>query len=340
MNCDQFYEDVHWGPAEGTPEADPNLRLEAYLDAARRGATVRILLNSFSFADYQNENVDTVAYLRSIARIERLDLQARLGNPTFLGVHNKMVLVQIGGRGTVHVGSINGSEVSSKVNREVALQVQSDAAYEYLKGVFDYDWHHSPLFTYLPIVFRNYEVPIPADHLLISELLYAKSKEEEWVEIVNPTGGIVDLSGFKLGDAEGPGVYEGMYQFPAGTRIGAGQVLVIAASAAKHRQTYGQAPQFELYETDPSVPTLSRFESWGTGEWELRNGGDEVLLLDGQNWAVDVVVYGDAVYPGVVAHPGVSFSSHSLERFPYFLDSDDCSLDFRDWAFPNPGEVP
>ncbi len=134
-----------WGPAGGTPESDPNLRLEAYVSAARRGATVRILLNAFAFADYQNENVDTVAYLQSIAQAEGLDLQARLGNPTFLGVHNKMVLVQIGARGTVHAGSINGSEVSSKVNREVALQVQSDAAYQYLKEVFDYDWRHSRL---------------------------------------------------------------------------------------------------------------------------------------------------------------------------------------------------
>jgi hypothetical protein len=88
------------------------------------------------------------------------------------------------------------------------------------------------------------------------------------------------------------------------------------------------------------VPTLARAPSWGTGEWELRNAGDEVLLLDGQNRLVDVVVYGDAAYPGVVAHPGVTLSSHSLERYPPSLDTDDCSQDFRDWPFPNPGSVP
>jgi hypothetical protein len=230
--------------------------------------------------------------------------------------------------------------VSSKVNRELALQVQSDQAYQYLQEVFDYDWLHSPLLTYLPLVVKNHEVPVPADHLLISELFYAVSKQEEWVEIVNPTGATVNLSGFKIGDAEGPGVYEGMYQFPAGTRLGAGQVLVIAGSAADFRRTYGRAPQFEFYDIDPSVPTLSRFESWGTGEWELRNAGDEVLLLDGQNRAVDVVVYGDAVYSGVVPHPGVTFPSHSLERYPPFLDTDDCSVDFRDWPFPSPGALP
>jgi hypothetical protein len=43
-----------------------------------------------------------------------------------LGVHNKMVLAHLDERGYVHVGSINGSEGSSKVNRELALQVQAD----------------------------------------------------------------------------------------------------------------------------------------------------------------------------------------------------------------------
>jgi hypothetical protein len=284
--------------------------------------------------------VETVAYLQSIARAEGLDLQARLANPTYLGLHNKMILAEIDGRGYVHAGSINGSEVSSKVNRELALQVQSDAAYQYLQAVFDYDWSHAQRLIYLPLVERNHRVLVPADHLLVSELLYAGPKDEEWVEILNPAGTTVDLSGIKIGDAEGPGVYEGMYELPPGTSLGPGQVLVIATSAAVYRQTYGRAPQFEFYETDPAVPTLSPFPSWGTGGWELRNAGDEVVLLDGQNRPLDVVLYGDAVYPDVVPHPGVSLPGHSLERYPPSLDTDDCSQDFRDWPFPNPGEVP
>ncbi len=67
-----------------------------------------------------------LAYLVRTARDEGLDLEARLGDPTYLGLHNKMVLAHIGGRGYVHAGSINGSEAASKINRELALQVQSD----------------------------------------------------------------------------------------------------------------------------------------------------------------------------------------------------------------------
>jgi RHS repeat-associated protein len=51
-----------------------------------------------------------------------------------------MVLVKAGGERWVHVGSINGSEASSKVNREMALQVESDEVYEYLAEVFWCDW--------------------------------------------------------------------------------------------------------------------------------------------------------------------------------------------------------
>jgi hypothetical protein len=51
-----------------------------------------------------------------------------------------MVLVRAGGLGYVYTGSINGSENSSKNNREFAVQVQSNAAYNYLAGVFWYDW--------------------------------------------------------------------------------------------------------------------------------------------------------------------------------------------------------
>jgi hypothetical protein len=64
------------------------------------------------------------------------------------------------------------------------------------------------------------------------------------------------------------------------------------------------------------------------------NDGDQVLLLDAALRPADVLVYGDAVYPGV------ALFTHSLERYPACFDTDDCSLDFRDWPFPNPGQLP
>lgn len=133
----QLYERVHWGGAADTPETAPNPRLLAYVEAARRGAAVRIMLDSFFDP---GANSQTAAYLNLLAQAEQLDLAARLANPASRGLHNKMVLVQAGGAGWVHVGSLNGSEASAKINRELALQVQSDAVYAYLAAAFWQDW--------------------------------------------------------------------------------------------------------------------------------------------------------------------------------------------------------
>jgi cardiolipin synthase A/B len=79
-----------------------------------------------------------------VAQAEDLDLQARRRNPTGQGIHNKMVLAQTGGRGWTVVGSLNGGEVSAKLNQEMALLGGSDEVYDYLADVFSYDWDVIP----------------------------------------------------------------------------------------------------------------------------------------------------------------------------------------------------
>jgi len=135
-------------PAPASPR--PTARatpLEAYIAAARRGAKVRVLLDAyFDNQDLTSprSNLRTVEYLTAVARAEGLDLQARRRNPTGQGIHNKMVLAQIGGQGYTIVGSLNGGEVSAKLNREMALLVGSDEVYTYLADVFGYDWDVTP----------------------------------------------------------------------------------------------------------------------------------------------------------------------------------------------------
>ncbi len=142
-----MYEQLFWGPSNSNVDADPNPRLQAYIAAARRGATVRVLLDAFfdnQDLDSPRSNLRTVEYLTALAQAEGLDLQARRRNPTGEGIHNKLVLAQIGGRGWTVVGSLNGGEVSAKLNRELALLVGSDEAYAYLADVFWYDWGVTP----------------------------------------------------------------------------------------------------------------------------------------------------------------------------------------------------
>ena len=63
---------------------------------------MRVLLDAFfdnQDLDSPRSNLRTVEYLTAVAQAEGLDLQARRRNPTGQGIHNKMVLAQIGGQG-------------------------------------------------------------------------------------------------------------------------------------------------------------------------------------------------------------------------------------------------
>ncbi len=154
---EQLYERKFWGEGASSTAANPNLRLEAYIGAARRGAHVQILLDSFydTFSNARS-NYETCRYVNQLSRY--YSIECRLGNPTGRGIHNKMVLLKHGATGFVHLGSINGSETSSKLNRELAVQVESPSAYGYWEKVFDYDWSVStlaPRQIFLPIIFTR-----------------------------------------------------------------------------------------------------------------------------------------------------------------------------------------
>lgn len=141
----QLYEHPFWGSGATTPAEDPNPRLEALIAAARRGAQVRVLLDRFFDTPTDpRSNAATVAYVNAIAQREGLDLIARLGNPTGLGIHAKLHLLTLSsseraGRWVV-LGSLNGSEVSHKLNRELAVALASDTAHARLSEVFWADW--------------------------------------------------------------------------------------------------------------------------------------------------------------------------------------------------------
>jgi phosphatidylserine/phosphatidylglycerophosphate/cardiolipin synthase-like enzyme len=115
--------------------------LQLVIDAARRGARVRLLLDSFfDEGEALRSNQATVEYLRNLASAEGLDLEARLGNPTGGGLHAKLVLVRVDGETWSAVGSLNGGEISYKVNREVVLMVDHPYVYDRLLEVFRHDW--------------------------------------------------------------------------------------------------------------------------------------------------------------------------------------------------------
>jgi uncharacterized repeat protein (TIGR01451 family) len=327
--AEQMYEYREWVV---NPTDDPNLRLETYIDAARQGAKVRILLNGGTFGIEHfplTRNIEAAAYVNEIAQAEGLDLSAHLGDPTQYGIHNKMVLVDLGAEGQyAHVGSINGSETSNKINREMALQVRSAALFNALYAMFDYDWTHQP----------------PQGHLLVSEVMYDPDGEDtgrEWIEIYNPTTEAMDLSGWYLGDVGPGGEYgSGLYRFPGGAVLVAEGVIVVAHQANDVPFTPDYEFLIDPHRDDPSVPNMAPAGSWDGFGLALGNAGDEVLLLNAEGNAIDVVTYGAGDYPGVIPHPGVSDQGRSLERRPPREDTDDCSQDFFERYPATPGALP
>jgi hypothetical protein len=344
VDVEQMHEATHWGPAESSVDVDPNPRLEAYVQAARSGARVRVLLDNG--LDDEGRNRETALYLAGLAQQEGLDLEVRLGNPTQRGIHNKMVLVDLGsGEQYVHVGSVNGSEVANKANRELALQLRSPAVHAYLSEVFEYDWAHSSgaFDVWLPFVYSG--AVAESNHVVISEVVFklpGGAEKGEWIELYNPTPDAVDLSDWKLGDAVHRHDFERRYAFPEGTTIAPGATLVIARQAAAYRllgyQTQATA-DLEWRNSD-KTPNLIR-TAWGEDEFLLGNDGDQVLLLDSENQVVDVLVYGSSVYAGAIPFVDLSavYNGNSLERWPANRDSDDCEHDFRVRYTPAPGAV-
>ncbi len=341
----QLDEPTYWGSSASTPEADPNLRLQAIVGAAQRGARVRVVLDGFyDRPQALRSNDSTVHYLMSLQAQNGWDIQAVIGNPTALGIHNKLMLVRVAGQGYAQIGSWNGSETSAKRNREMSLLVESNAAYEYLKRVVMGDfWQLTP--TRLPLAVNQY-APNIIEHPLISELLInpagADEVGREWIELYNPSPHNIDLTNYKIGDAAVPITVsgEGMFIFPANTILAPGQVILIAQNAVAFRQDWGVTPSFELADYDLAVPQLLPYTAWATGTISLGNVGDEVVLLGPDNARVDGVSWGTGVLAGQSSYGGTLPGGHTLQRWPHDRDTDMGTDNWRDQPIPSVGLVP
>lgn len=176
--------------------------------------------------------------------------------------------------------------------------------------------------------------------LLVSEVLYDPTGGEpdaEWIELYNSGSAAVDLSAVKIGDEETRGGGEGMYGFPAGAYLPAGQVLVLANQAGTFYAAYGFWPDYELVESSASVPNLTKYSTWATGGLNLANTGDELLLLDAADQLLDALSWGNTTWAFDPAVPGVA-AGHSLERRPAGQDTDSAA-DWIDQPSPNPDQV-
>jgi len=187
----------------------------------------------------------------------------------------------------------------------------------------------------------NTPIPCGSAELLISEALYnpagVDDPDGEWIEILNPSTGLVYLGCIKVGDEETLGGGEGMYRFPDDRYIASGEVILLANQASIFLSQYGFFPDFELIETDPQVPNLIKYSAWANGSINLSNGGDDVLLLNGEDQILDAVSWDASEFAFDPPVDPVD-EGHSIERRPADHDSN-TSLDWFDQSNPAPGQV-
>ncbi len=333
----QLNEPAMWGEVE-------NPRIAALIQAAKRGARARVLLDGFYGGPVlaQRPNSGSMRYINTALGSANTAL---VGNPTGGGIHNKAWLIQKDGHGVSNIGSWNGTESSAKLNREISLMIESDAVHAYLRSVFMADVQRSqPL--YLPFVAHQLAVAAPLTRVLISEVMIDPAgldDAQEWVELFNPSSVSIDLSNHKIGDAESAGRHtsEGMHRFPDGFRIAPRGVVVVAQNALLFAAAHnGRQPTFELMDSDPTVPELASYDQWSIGTLQLNNLGDQVLLLGPDDVIIDAVQWGNAVLAGNRPFTGTLVPGHTLMRMPFDKDSDDANVDFRDQPYDSPGQVP
>lgn len=177
----------------------------------------------------------------------------------------------------------------------------------------------------------------PSDSLIITEVMNDPLFDEstgEFVEITNISDKAIDISGYLIGDEETKGGSEGMHAFPPGTIIQPYQPIVVARYADGIVERHQTKPDFEIFESMDDVPQMLPTK-WATGSLYLANSGDHVILADPEARVIDAMVYGDAKFPQVTAHPGVA-GGHTMERLTG-EDTNDAFKDFVDQPNPTPG---
>ncbi len=114
---------------------------QAIVEAARKGVSVRLLLNdSRVFGSKSDQHDRLIDFFDNIAKKEGLKIEAYIADLKAMGVnyiHNKGALAD----GTkVLISSINWNQNSIENNREMAATLTGKAIYNHYQAVFESDW--------------------------------------------------------------------------------------------------------------------------------------------------------------------------------------------------------
>jgi hypothetical protein len=168
-------------------------------------------------------------------------------------------------------------------------------------------------------------------HILINEVMYdpeCVDRQNEWVELYNPTPQPVDVVGWRLNDnsSSSHSILEGDIDHGDGSTIipphGYALVTVRDTQVYTHLSVPAEAVKLRVAYTDI-----------GNG---LSNSGDRLIMLDTGSTTVDAMEW-------IIDHPSVPGSpaphvpeGHSLARY-FEKDTNNSSVDFYDESSPSPG---
>lgn len=163
-------------------------------------------------------------------------------------------------------------------------------------------------------------LPVETPSLLQIEEVHFRGSGDEYVAMINVGEAPLDLTGWRVGDAEVPGDGEGIYALPDGLLLAPHAIFVIGRNGIEFQARWGSWPNAQFERSDAPIPVLERARDLATGTFALNDSGDEVVLLDPAGRLADVAVYGD----GDSASPGVfgllkPAGDVSLQRIPGFV---------------------
>lgn len=205
------------------------------------------------------------------------------------------------------------------------------------------------IFVFTALAFALITMRTSQAALVISEVLYneiGSSVTGEWVEIFNNGSSSLDLSNYKIGDEETSGASsntEGMFRFPTGAVIAAGEVQLIAIDADVFLTNYGFLPTYEVSGVNATIPNLTIYATWDPDATppnviNFANANDQALILDDNDNVVDAVSWGNTFAFDPALDPNAESDGQSYERINGLVDTDTAA----DWQLGNlssPGTV-
>jgi hypothetical protein len=166
---------------------------------------------------------------------------------------------------------------------------------------------------------------------------------EEFVVLANVSFDPIDLTAWKVTDEETPGAAEGAFAFgtagPAGSALGVLQEVVVTRDGSDFEAMFGFVPNFETTATAHAASDMAAYGAWSGANFQLANGGDQVLVLDLADTVVDVFEYDGNQWAPVTSF-GVIGEGESAERVPEDRDRDRCEFDFALRTTPTPDSMP